>query len=798
MLVSLEWLKEYVNLDNIAVEDIREGFIMSGSNIETVEAIGENIKKIVVGKILEIEKHPDAKSLIVTQIDIGEEVIQIVTGADNVKVGDYIPVILNGGRLPDGTKIKKGKLRGILSNGMMCSGQELGITDNLLPMNQNKEGIYILDKEYPLGTDIQEITGLKGHVIEFEITPNRPDCLSMIGMAREAQATFNREFKYPNVALKEEHGDIKEYISIDIEDTKLCDRYVGKVITDVKIKPSPLWMQSRLMKAGVRPINNIVDITNYVMIELGQPLHAFDLDYIEGNQIIVKKAKEGEMFKTLDETERKLDSNMLLICDAKKAVALAGVMGGENSEVKDTTKTIFLESAHFDGDHVRATSKKLALRTEASSRFEKGVDPNVTLIAANRACQLIEELGAGRIVKGNIDVYPNPVKEKGIEVRPTRINKVLGTSLSTEEMKTIFESLEFKVENHGENVIVTVPTFRHDMETEVDFVEEVARIYGFNNLDTTLPKSNSQGGKTIGQILEDQAKFILNAAGMNEIQTYSFVSPKSLDLLCFKEDSLMRNTIKLLNPLGEENSIMRTTIMGNVLEVLARNYNRNVERAKAFELGNTFIAQEDEKSLPLEKKAVTLGMYGKEVDFFEIKGIVEKLFEGLGIEDVAYIPEKNHPTFHPGRCANIIYKDHLLGVFGEVHPDVAENYGMNTRIYLGEIDFELILQLAKTDKFYKQLPKYPAMTRDFALVVKDDIYVKQIEDIVKENGGKILESIKLFDVYKGKQVEEGYKSVAYSLVYRSKDRTLTDEEVTKVHGKIIEELEGKLDGTLRE
>ncbi|WZL74505.1 phenylalanine--tRNA ligase subunit beta [Clostridiaceae bacterium 35-E11] len=799
MLVPLKWLQEYVDIDDIEIETLRDSLVMSGSNIEEIENLGDRINKVVVGKILEIKKHPDADKLVVTQVDVGTEVLQIVTGAENVREGQYIPVILNGGRLPDGTKIKRGKIRGVLSNGMMCSGEELGIADKILPAHQTKDGIYILDQPYPVGANIQEVLGIEGHVIEFEITPNRPDCLSMLGMARETAATFNRKVKYPKVEIKNEEGNIKDYASVEVEDTKLCNRYVARIITDVEIKPSPDWMQIKLMQAGMRPINNIVDITNFVMLELGQPLHAFDLKHLAGNKIVVKNAQDDETFTTLDETERNLDSNMLMICDGEKPVALAGIMGGQNSEVTENTKTILLESANFNADNIRATSKKLALRTEASSRFEKGVDPNLAHIAANRACQLIETLGAGRIVQGVIDIYPNKLEKQTIELRPKRVNHLLGTQLTKEDMIDILQRLEMEVEEKPDTFMVTVPTFRQDIEQEVDFVEEIARIYGFDKIAMTLPQGNTQGVKTNGQMIEDISKSLLNAAGLNEIQTYSFVSPRIFDMIRMPEDSFMRRVVKLINPLGEENSIMRTTLIANMLDVLGRNYNRNVETARAFEIGNIFMPKEiPVKELPIEKKVLSLGMYGRSEDFYTLKGVVENLLNKLGIEGYGYVPEKNHPTFHPGRCATITYGNHILGTIGEVHPDVAEHYDINTRVYIGEIDFNIIMQIAQMDRTYKPLPKYPAMTRDIALIVEDDVYVKQIEDVIWENGGKILESVKLFDVYKGKQIPEGYKSVAYSLVYRALDRTLTDEEVSNVHNKIIEALGEQVGGALRE
>ncbi|MFZ5967985.1 MAG: phenylalanine--tRNA ligase subunit beta [Bacillota bacterium] len=798
MFVPLKWLKEYVEIDDIALMDFVDSLVMSGSKVEAVETLGEEIEKVVVGKILKKEKHPEADKLWITQIDVGGEIVQIVTGAQNIEEGQFVPVVLSGGRLPGGVKIKKGKLRGQESNGMLCSAKELGVPDKAIPIHQ-KDGIYILDQEYPLGMDIRDAIGIKGHIVEFEITPNRPDCLSMLGIARETAATFQRTVKYPKAEVKVEADDVKDYASVEIADVDLCKRYVARVIKDVTIKESPEWLQRRLIEAGVRPINNIVDITNYVMLEYGQPLHAFDINMISGKQIIVKRADDDEAFTTLDGVKRKLSSSMLTIRDGERTVALAGVMGGENSEVSKETKTILLESANFEKDNIRMTSKQLGLRTEASSRFEKGIDPNICLTAANRVCELVEELGIGTIVKGVIDVYPTKVEPTVIEVRPGRMNQLLGTDLSTNEMKDILERLEMHVECRDQRLVVEVPTFRLDVQEEIDVVEEIGRIYGFNNIQNTTPKGNTQGAKTNGQIIEDHAKTVLNALGVNEIQTYSFIGPKSFDMLGFSENSFMRNVVKVLNPLGEENSIMRTTLMGNMLEVLSRNYNRNVERCTAFEIGNIFIPRNDAKNeLPIEKKMLTLGMYGEDVDFYALKGIVDGLLRKMGIESCQYLPERNHQTFHPGRCATIVYGNHIIGTIGEVHPDVAENFDVDTRCYLGELDFNLMMQITRLDSIYKPLPKYPAITRDIAMVVKDEIYVKQIEDIIWDNGGSILQGVKLFDVYKGKQIAQGYKSVAYSLTYRAEDRTLTDEEVSKVHQKIVENLGQKLDAQLRE
>ncbi|MDF2548448.1 MAG: phenylalanine--tRNA ligase subunit beta [Anaerosolibacter sp.] len=798
MFVPLKWLKDYVDIDHMDVRKLSEDLEMSGSKVEAVEVLGEEIDKVVVGKILEIQRHPNADKLLVTKVDVGSEIIQIVTGADNIQEGHYVPIVLVGGTLPGGVKIKKGKLRGEESSGMMCSAKELGLVDKVIPAYQ-KDGIYILDQAYTPGDDIKGILGIKGHVIEFEITPNRPDCLSMLGMARETAATFNLDMNYPEIKINHEHGNIEEVASVEVLNTDFCRRYAARAATDIVIKPSPEWMQRRLMEAGVRPISNIVDITNYVMLEMGQPLHAFDLNMLTDKKIIVKQAEEGSVFTTLDGTERKLDSSMLMICDGEKPVAIAGVMGGENSEVTDETRAILLESANFYNDNVRATSKKLGLRTEASARFEKGVDPNIALNAVNRACQLIEELGAGKIVGGIIDIYPNKLEKRSLKARPQRINDLLGTKLSPEEISNILQKLEIEVSQDEEGLLLAIPTFRQDITEEIDIVEEVARIYGYNRIDVTIPKGNSQGAKTNGQIIEDYAKKYLNAAGVTEISTYSFVSPKGFDMIGLPEESFMRRSVKLINPLGEENSIMRTTLMPNMLEVLSRNNNRNVESVKAFEIGRVFLPHSiPVDQLPIEKPVLTLGMYGQNIDFFTMKGTIESVFHNLGIQNIAFTPEKNHPTFHPGRCANLVWENHILGVIGEIHPDVAENYDLEVRTYLGEIDFNIVLQITRLDRIYKALPKYPAITRDIALVVKDEVYVKQIEDIIKENGGKLLEQVQLFDVYKGKQIKEGYKSVAYALTYRGEDRTLTDEEVVKVHDKILNQLKEKLDAQLRD
>jgi len=797
MLVPVNWLKDYVNIEEISIKELDERLVMSGSKTEGIKTFSEEIEGVVTGRIVEINSHPNADKLLITKVDVGTEIIQIVTGATNLKEGDIIPVALAGAKLPGGLKIKKGKLRGEISNGMLCSAEELGFPDNVVP-KESKDGIFILNGDFELGVDILEVLDLKDSVIEFEITPNRSDCLSMIGMARETAATFNLNLKYPSIEIKEEVDDIKDYTSIEVLDKDLCPRYSARIIKDIKIQPSPSWMQIKLMKAGVRPINNIVDITNYVMLEYGEPLHAFDIDKLEENRIVVRRARKGEEIKTLDGVVRKLSEDVLVIADGKRPVGIAGIMGGEDSEVTKNTKAILVEAACFDKTSIRNSSRSLGLRTEASSRFEKGIDPNIVTVALERTCQLIEALGAGKVVKGTLDIYRDIRTNNTISVRPKRINKLIGIKLDTEEIIDILERLELKVEKKEELLEVTIPTFRSDLEQEIDIVEEVARIYGFDIIKSTLPPGTNWGGRTNAQEIEHYTKNILNALGLNEISTYSFVSPKVYDQINLPGDSFYRNALKLINPLGEEYSIMRTTLVPNMLEVLSRNYNRNVSRAMAFELGRVFIPKElPIKELPIEKNLLVLGMYGDKIDFYTIKGILCNLFDKLGIKGYSFEPEKNHTTFHSGRCATVVYGNHILGTIGEVHPDVLENYGFDDRVYIADVDFNIVLQITRLERYYSPLPKFPAITRDIAIVVKEDIYAKEIEDIIKANGKPLLEKVELFDIYRGKQIPEGHKSMAYSLTFRASDRTLKDEEVNKVYDKILENLKDTIKAKLR-
>ena len=794
MLVPLKWLRDYVDID-IDTQEFADMMTMTGSKVEKVDFFGKETNGVEVCKILEIEQHPDADRLKVTKVEVANgEILQIVTNATNIKVGDYVPVARIGAVLPGDFKIKKGKLRGVLSEGMFCGAEELTIPSAFVE-DHKKDGIYILDHQdsFELGMDVRDVLGINDALIEFEITSNRPDCRSIIGIAREAAVTLGKELKYPEIKVN--GSDEEMSFEIDIQ-TDLCKRYCGRVVKDVKVGPSPYWMQRKLIEAGMRPINNIVDITNYVMLELGQPLHAFDLDDIKYNKMTVKMAEECEKFTTLDGVERTLTSDMLVIGNQDKTLDLAGIMGGENSEIKDTTTSIFIEGASFAKENIRATSKKLGLRTEASSRFEKGIDINLTEAAVNRACQLIEELGCGTVLNGMLDYYPQKEEVQKVTVNPVRINKLLGVNVPMDQFINILESLEFKCNLVSSEVLeLEVPTFRLDITEDADILEEIARIYGYDN----IPAANLEGNATVG-VKTDKQKFIDNvkansiACGLNEILTYSFVSPRGVDKINLCADDEKRNFVKIMNPLGEETSVMRTTLIPNMLDVISTNISHKVEEVSAFECGNTFTPQE---GLPVESKKYCVGMYGKEVDFFVLKGVVESVLNNVGLKGYEIEPETTNLTFHPGRCAKIVYNNIYIGTFGELHPDVIENYNLGQRVYVAEINIDTVFENLNLTKSYNPLPKYPSTSRDIALIVKDEVFVKQIEDIIKSNGEDLVESYKLFDVYKGAQIEKGHKSIAYSITYRSKDKTLTDEDVAKVHEKILSELSEKLNANLR-
>lgn len=795
MLLPIKWLKDYIKTEKSARE-LADGLTLSGSHVESIIHLNPGIENVVVGKILSLEDHPNADKLIICNIDLGSEKIIIVTGAKNLSVGDYIPVAKVGAKLP-GLDIELTNFRGVDSYGMLCSLKELGFADSVIPKDF-RDGIYILDKEYELGLDIKDVLGLNDQVIEFEITPNRPDCLSIIGMARETAATFDYQLQEPVIKIENEVDDIYDYSNgIEVE-TENCLRYYSRVIKDVKIGKSPLWMQQRLMEAGVRPISNIVDVTNFVMLEYGEPLHAFDLDQLNGKKIIVRQALEGEKLTTLDGEERILDKNDIVIADAKDPIGLAGVMGGLDSEITEDTKIVLLEGANFNSRNIRLTSKKFGLRSEASTRFEKGLDPNLGEIAVERVCQLIEEIGAGRVVKNHIDVYNTKAEKKTIALRPERANMLLGVEIPVEDMLKSLNGLGLKSSFDGELIHSEIPTYRLDIDIEADLIEEVGRLYGFHNIESKpLLGALTRGTKPYHMTLEDKVKSILQGLGMNEVMTYSFISPKAYDKINLSPDDPLRNYIRLINPLGEDYSTMRTTLIPNMLDLLARNYNRGIESMYAFEIGNTFIPESlPVRELPQEIKKLSLGLYG-EADFYELKDIVENSLSRLGIKNLQYERVETNPAFHPGRSAQVFYNEECLGIIGEVHPLVLENYDIKSRVYITELDFAKIVDFTNLDIEYSPLPKYPAMTRDIAVVVKEDVMVGDIEKIILNHASGILESIKLFDIYRGNQVQEGLKSVAYSIIYRSHERTLTEDEVNEIQDKIIKDLEAKIDAKLR-
>lgn len=796
MNLPMSWIKDYVDID-CDVNTFCDEMTLSGSKVESIENKGKDITKVVVAKVLEIEKHPDADKLVVVKADIGQsEPIQIVTGATNLFIGAYVPAALDGATLAEGLKIKKSKLRGVESNGMFCSVEELGYTRSDYP-EAPENGIYIFDKEYPLGSCVKEILQIDEDVVEFEITSNRPDCFSIVGLAREAAATFRKPFNMPKIEIIEEEKSMDNMINIEIKNYDICPRYTCRIIEDVKIEPSPQWLRHRLTSAGIRPINNIVDITNYVMLELGQPMHAYNYDKIESKKLIVRNANKGEKLTTLDGIEREFDETVLIIQDENKVIDLAGIMGGENSMVTDDTKTILLESANFNGTHIRLTAKKLGLRTDASSKYEKGLDPNLSMLALDRACQLINMLKCGKVLKGHLDFYPQKRESWTVSYDSNRINKLLGTSLSEKEIINILALVE--VEADGK--VAKIPTFRPDLETEADIAEEVARFYGYNNIEATLSTGTpTVGKKTYKQIIIDKITNTMISCGLSQALTYSFESPKVFDKLNIEKDSTLRNTVNISNPLGEDFSIMRTSTLNGMLTSISTNYNRRNKEAHLFEIGKVYLPKElPLKELPVEREVLTIAMYGN-VDFYDAKGAFENIFNELGmVNKVEYSPLETLSYMHPGRTAIITdEKNCEIGYVGEIHPQISSNYEIETKVYFGVLYIDKLVEIADFDISYKSLPKFPTMQRDIAMIVKDEINVKEIEKIIKAKGGKLLESVKLFDVYKGEQIEKGYKSVAYSILFRSNEKTLTDEEVNSPMKKILKELEEKLQAQLRD
>ncbi len=798
MNTALSWIKAYVPDLECTDQEYMDAMTLSGTKVEGYTRLDKNLEKIVVGQIDKIEKHPDADKLIVCQVNIGNEVIQIVTGANNVKEGDKVPVVLDGGKvagghdggpLPEeGIKIKAGKLRGVPSNGMMCSIEELGSSRDMYP-EAPEEGIYILDKDVPVGADAVELLGLRDTVFEYEVTSNRVDCYSVIGIAREAAATFRKPFILPEVTVKGNGEKVEDYISVEVHDQELCPRYCARVCKNIKIGPSPRWMQRRLAASGIRPINNLVDITNYVMEEYGQPMHAYDLSTIAGHKIIVRRAKDGDVFQTLDGQDRALDADVLMICDAEKEVGIAGIMGGENSKITDDVTTVLFEAATFNGANIRKSAKRVGLRTDASGKFEKGLDPHNAEAAINRACQLIEEFGCGEVVDGIVDVCGQMKEEVVLPFEPERYNRLLGTQVSREEMLAIFKMIEVAYDEASNSL--TVPTFRQDILRQCDIAEEVARFYGYDKIPTTLPTGEATTGKLPFKLrIEQKARDIAEHCGFSQGMCYSFESPKVFDKLLLAPDDPARAAITIANPLGEDFSIMRTVPLHGMLTSLATNYNRRNKEVRLYELGNIYLP----KALPLtelpeERMEFTLGMYG-DGDFFTMKGVVEEFFDSIGMRKKAvYDPDAGRSYLHPGRQANIIYEGVLVGYLGEVHPEVCDNYDMKTRAYVAVLDMPAVIPFATFDRKYEGIAKYPAVLRDISMVVPKEIMAGQIESVIAQRGGKILEDYQLFDIYEGDQIKDGYKSIAYSITFRAKDRTLEEADVTAAMKKILNGLE---------
>lgn len=787
MNTTISWIKAYVPELSCTDQEYCDAMTMSGTKVESFEALDKNLEKIVVGQIEKIERHPDADKLIVCQVNVGTETVQIVTGAPNVKEGDKVPVVLDGGKvagghdggpLPeDGITIKAGKLRGVPSCGMMCSIEELGSSREMYP-EAPENGIYIFDEDAVVGTDAIDALGLRDTVFEYEITNNRIDCFSILGIAREAAVTFRKPFVPPVVEVHENAENVNDYIKVDVKDPDLCPRYCARVCTNIKIAPSPKWMQRRLAASGIRPINNLVDITNYVMEEYGQPMHAYDLDTIAGRQIIVRRAKDGDEFQTLDGQVRKLDSEVLMICDAEKEVGIAGIMGGENSKITDDVKTVLFEAACFNGTNIRKSAKRIGLRTDASGKFEKGLDPNNSVDAINRACQLIQELGCGEVVGGIVDVCA-PLKERvRIPFEPERINALLGTQIPEAEMLDYFGRLEFEYDEAKKELII--PSFRQDIEGFADVAEEVARFYGYDKIPTTLPNGEATTGKLSFKLrIEEKARDIAEYCGFSQGMCYSFESPKVFDRLLLDKEDKLREAVTIANPLGEDFSIMRTISLNGILTSLGTNYNRRNKAVKLYELGNVYLPHSvPVTELPEERMQFTLGFYG-DGDFYTMKGVIEEFLESIGMNGKKeYDPNAGKKFLHPGRQANISYGGKVIGYLGEVHPEVLDNYDIGTKAYVAVLDMPEIIPFATFDRKYEGIAKYPAVTRDISMVVPREILVGQIEAVIAQRGGKILESYSLFDIYEGSQIQAGFKSVAYTLTFRAKDRTLEDADVS--------------------
>lgn len=793
MNTSLKWIKALVPGLDCGVQEYVDAMTLSGSKVEGYEQLDADLDKIVIGQVTKIEKHPDADKLVICQVNVGSETLQIVTGAPNVFEGAKVPVVLDGGRVagghdgtktPGGIKIKKGKLRGVESSGMMCSIEELGSNREMFP-DAPENGLYIFDEDAPVGENAVAYLGLDDSVVEYEITSNRVDCFSVLGIAREAAATFHKEFVPPVVTETGNNEDVNDYIKVSVKDQDLCSRYTARVVKNIKFAPSPKWMQERLRAHGIRPINNLVDITNYVMKEYGQPMHAYDLDTIEGKEIIVRRAAAGEKFVTLDGQERQLDENVLMICDAKKAVGIAGIMGGENSMITDHVTTMLFEAACFDGTNIRKSGKRIGLRTDASAKFEKGLDPNLAMEAMNRACQLVEELGVGEVVGGAVDIYP--VKREGVKIpfEPDKYNKLLGTDILAGDMIGYFKKIDLGYDEATNEILV--PSWRQDLLCDADMAEEVARFYGYDKIGTSLPSGESTaGGKSFKLRMEEKAREIAEFCGFSQAMTYSFESPKVFDKLLIPEDSKWRKTVVISNPLGEDYSIMRTLPLNGMLTSLSTNFGRRNKDVRLYEMGNIYLPKQlPLTELPEERMQLTFGMYG-DGDFFTMKGVIEELLYQTGLRKKAqYDPHAELPFLHPGRKAAIVYEGAVIGYLGEVHPTVAANYAIKERVYIAVIDMPEMVSRASFDYKYEGITNFPVSSRDLSMVVPKNILVGDIEKVFEENGGKYLENYELFDVYEGEQIEKGFKSVAYSLKFRGKDKNLEESDITGAMDKIL-------------
>ena len=797
MNTTLSWIKAYVPDLDVTAQEYTDAMTLTGTKVEGFVKADADLDRIVIGQIKKIEPHPDADKLIICQVDIGAKEIQIVTGAPNVHEGDKVPVVLDGGKVagghdgkmtPGGITIRKGKLRGVESDGMLCSIEELGSSREMYP-EAPEYGIYIFPEDAVVGEDAIHALGLDDVNFEYEITSNRVDCYSVIGIAREAAATFRRPFYPPVVKETGNEEDVHDYVKVTVKDPDLCPRYCARVVKNIRIAPSPQWMQRRLAAAGIRPINNLVDITNYVMEEYGQPMHAFDYDRIAGHEIIVRRAGAGEKFTTLDGQERTMDENVLMICDGEKSIGIAGIMGGENSMITDDVKTMLFEAACFDGTNIRLSAKRIGLQTDASRKFDKGLDPNSAKAAIDRACQLIEELDCGEVVGGTVDVYTARKEPVRVPFDPDGINALLGTSISREEMLGYFKPLELVYDEAADEIIA--PTFRHDIFRTADLAEEVARFYGYDNIPTTLPSGEATTGKKSKKMrIEGIARDVAEYAGFSQGMCYSFESPKVFDRLLVPEGSPLRSAIEISNPLGEDFSIMRTISLNGMLTSLAFNYNHRNKGVKLYELGNIYLPEKlPLEKLPDERMQFTLGCYGAG-DFFDMKGVVEEFLDRAGLDQRrTYDPSDKKPFLHPGRQAEILYNGKKLGYLGEIHPLVADTYGIGEKTIIAVLDMPVVTELASFDRKYTGIARFPAVSRDISMLVPSDVMAGQIEAILLQRGGKILESCSLFDIYEGAQVRSGYKSMAYALVFRAADRTLEDADVTAAMKKIWNGLE---------